>query len=148
MPELNGGEIIAKYLEREGVEYLAGIPGHGSTNILDAFNDVDIEVIQPRHEQGAVHLADGYARASGDPIAVFTSIGPGATNTVTGAATAFVDSIPMVIFTGAPQTHEYGQGILQELDRHRPGDFPRVMGSPLARAYPSARWTAPCSCRG
>ena len=127
MPELNGGEIIAKYLEREGVEYLAGIPGHGSTNILDAFNDVDIEVIQPRHEQGAVHLADGYARASGDPIAVFTSIGPGATNTVTGAATAFVDSIPMVIFTGAPQTHEYGQGILQELDRHRPGDFPRVM---------------------
>jgi len=127
MPELNGGEIIASYLEREGVEYLVGIPGHGSTNILDAFNDVDIEVIQPRHEQGAVHLADGYARASGDPIAVFTSIGPGATNTVTGAATAFVDSIPMVIFTGAPQTHEYGQGILQELDRHRPGDFPRVM---------------------
>jgi len=127
MPQLNGGEIIAKYLEREGVEYLVGIPGHGSTNILDAFNDVDIEVIQPRHEQGAVHLADGYARASGDPIAVFTSIGPGATNTVTGAATAFVDSIPMVIFTGAPQTHEYGEGILQELDRHRPGDFPRVM---------------------
>lgn len=127
MPELNGGEIIAKYLEREGVEYLVGIPGHGSTNILDAFNDVDVGVIQPRHEQGAVHLADGYARASGDPIAVFTSIGPGATNTVTGAATAFVDSIPMVIFTGAPQTHEYGQGILQELDRHRPGDFPRVM---------------------
>jgi acetolactate synthase-1/2/3 large subunit len=127
MPELNGGEIIASYLEKEGVEYLVGIPGHGSTNILDAFNDVDIEVIQPRHEQGAVHLADGYARASGDPIAVFTSIGPGATNTVTGAATAFVDSIPMVIFTGAPQTHEYGQGILQELDRHRPGDFPRVM---------------------
>ena len=127
MPELNGGEIIAKYLKREGVEYLVGIPGHGSTNILDAFNDVGVEVIQPRHEQGAVHLADGYARASGDPIAVFTSIGPGATNTVTGAATAFVDSIPMVIFTGAPQTHEYGQGILQELDRHRPGDFPRVM---------------------
>ncbi|MFC7157550.1 thiamine pyrophosphate-binding protein [Halomarina halobia] len=127
MPRLNGGEIIATYLEKEGVEYLVGIPGHGSTNLLDAFNDSDVKVIQPRHEQGATHLADGYARASGKPLAVFTSIGPGATNTVTGAATAYVDSIPMVIFTGAPQTHEYGQGILQELDRQKPGDFPSVM---------------------
>lgn len=127
MPRLNGGEIIAKYLENEGVEYLVGIPGHGSTNLLDAFNDSDVEVIQPRHEQGAAHLADGYARASGDPIAVFTSIGPGATNTVTGVATAYVDSIPMVVFTGAPQTHEYGQGILQEIERQKPGDFPSVM---------------------
>ncbi|WP_101295852.1 thiamine pyrophosphate-binding protein [Halegenticoccus soli] len=127
MPRLNGGEIIAKYLEKEGVEYLVGIPGHGSTNLLDAFNDSDIEIIQPRHEQGATHLADGYARASGKPLAVFTSIGPGATNTVTGAATAYVDSIPMVIFTGAPQTHEYGQGILQEIERQNPGDFPSVM---------------------
>ena len=122
MPELNGGEIIAKYLEREGVEYLAGIPGHGSTNILDAFNDVDIEVIQPRHEQGAVHLADGYARASGDPIAVFTSIGMESTNAVAAPVTVLVAPGPMEVNT--------------------------AMGSPLARAYPSARWTAPCSCRG
>jgi acetolactate synthase-1/2/3 large subunit len=127
MPRLNGGEIIARYLEKEGVEYLVGIPGHGSTNLLDAFNDSEVEVIQPRHEQGATHLADGYARASGNPLAVFTSIGPGATNTVTGAATAYVDSIPMVIFTGAPQTHEYGEGILQEIERQKPGDFPSVM---------------------
>ncbi|GGC70648.1 thiamine pyrophosphate-binding protein [Haloferax sulfurifontis] len=127
MPRLNGGEIIAKYLEKEGVEYLVGIPGHGSTNLLDAFNESDIEVLQPRHEQGAVHLADGYARASGQPLAVFTSIGPGATNTVTGAATAYLDSIPMIIMTGAPQTHEYGQGILQEIERQKPGDFPSVM---------------------
>ncbi|PSQ05054.1 acetolactate synthase [Halobacteriales archaeon QS_4_69_31] len=127
MPRLTGGEIIARYLEKEGVEYLVGIPGHGSTNILDAFNDSDVEVIQPRHEQGAAHLADGYARASGEPMAVFTSIGPGATNTVTGVATAYVDSIPMVVFTGAPQTHEYGQGILQEIERQKPGDFPSVM---------------------
>ncbi|NHN47870.1 thiamine pyrophosphate-binding protein [Halostella sp. JP-L12] len=127
MPELTGGEIIARYLEKEGVEYLVGIPGHGSTNLLDAFNDSEVDVIQPRHEQGAAHLADGYARASGDPLAVFTSIGPGATNTVTGVATAYVDSIPMVVFTGAPQTHEYGEGILQEIDRQKPGDFPSVM---------------------
>ena len=127
MVELTGGEMIAQYLEKEGVEYLVGIPGHGSTNILDAFNDADVAVIQPRHEQGAVHLADGYARASGDPLAVFTSIGPGATNTVTGVATAYVDSIPMVVFTGAPQTHEYGEGILQEIERQNPGDFPSVM---------------------
>ncbi|PCR88843.1 thiamine pyrophosphate-binding protein [Natrinema ejinorense] len=135
MPTLTGGEIIAKYLEKEGVEYLVGIPGHGSTNLLDAFNDSDVEVIQPRHEQGATHLADGYARASGDPLAVFTSIGPGATNTVTGAATAYVDSIPMVIFTGAPQTHEYGEGILQELDRQKPGDFPSVMEPVTKRSF-------------
>jgi len=127
MTKLTGGEMIAKYLEKEGVEYLVGIPGHGSTNLLDAFNDSDVDVIQPRHEQGATHLADGYARASGEPLAVFTSIGPGATNTVTGAATAYVDSIPMIIFTGAPQTHEYGQGILQEIERQKPGDFPSVM---------------------
>jgi len=127
MPRLTGGEIIATYLEKEGVEYLVGIPGHGSTNLLDAFNDSEVEVIQPRHEQGAAHLADGYARASGEPLAVFTSIGPGATNTVTGVATAYLDSIPMVVFTGAPQTHEYGQGILQEIERQKPGDFPSVM---------------------
>ena len=127
MSELTGGEMIARYLEKEGVEYLVGIPGHGSTNLLDAFNDSEVDVIQPRHEQGAAHLADGYARASGEPLAVFTSIGPGATNTVTGVATAYVDSIPMVVFTGAPQTHEYGEGILQEIDRQKPGDFPSVM---------------------
>ena len=127
MPRLNGSEIIAQYLEKEGVEYLVGIPGHGSTLLIDAFNDSDVEVFQPRHEQGATHIADGYARANGDPIVVYTSIGPGATNTVTGAATAFVDSIPMVILTGGPQTHEYGQGILQEIERKRPGDFPNVM---------------------
>ncbi|ELZ27983.1 thiamine pyrophosphate protein central region [Halogeometricum pallidum JCM 14848] len=135
MPRLNGGEIIANYLEKEGVEYLVGIPGHGSTNLLDAFNDSDVEVIQPRHEQGATHLADGYARASGDPMAVFTSIGPGATNTVTGAATAYVDSIPMIIFTGAPQTHEYGEGILQEIERQKPGDFPSVMEPVTKRSF-------------
>jgi acetolactate synthase-1/2/3 large subunit len=127
MPRLNGSEIIAQYLEKEDVEYLVGIPGHGSTLMIDAFNDSDVEVFQPRHEQGATHIADGYARANGDPPVVYTSIGPGATNTVTGAATAFVDSIPMIILTGGPQTHEYGQGILQEIERQKPGDFPNVM---------------------
>lgn len=127
MPKLTGGEILVEYLEREGVEYFVGIPGHGSTTILDPFNDSDITVIQPRHEQGAAHLADGYARASGNPLVVYTSIGPGATNTITGVATAFVDSIPMVVITGGPQTHEYGLGILQEIERKRPGDFPNVI---------------------
>jgi acetolactate synthase-1/2/3 large subunit len=133
MPRLNGSEIVAQYLEREGVEYLVGIPGHGSTLMIDAFNDSEVEVFQPRHEQGATHIADGYARASGKPLVVYTSIGPGATNTVTGAATAFVDSVPMVVLTGGPQTHEYGQGILQEIERKRPGDFPSVM-EPVTKA--------------
>lgn len=133
MVRLNGSEILAKYLEKEDVEYLVGIPGHGSTLMIDAFNNSDVDVVQPRHEQGATHLADGYARASGKPLVVYTSIGPGATNTVTGAATAFVDSIPIVIITGGPQTHEYGQGILQEIERKRPGDFPNVM-EPVTKA--------------
>lgn len=127
MVRLNGSEMIAQYLENEGVEYIVGIPGHGSTLMIDAFNNSEVDVVQPRHEQGATHLADGYARVAGDPLVVFTSIGPGATNTVTGVATAFVDSIPMVVLTGGPQTHEYGQGILQEIERKRPGDFPNVM---------------------
>jgi len=133
MPTLNGSEIIARYLEREGVKYLVGIPGHGSTLMIDAFNDSSVEVFQPRHEQGAAHLADGFARVAGEPLVVYTSIGPGATNTVTGVATAFVDSIPMVVLTGGPQTHEYGQGILQEIERKRPGDFPNVM-EPITKA--------------
>ena len=89
---LTGGQIVAESLARQGVPYLVGIPGHGCLALLDAFlGRDDIRVLQVRHEQAAVHLADGYARVTGRPLAVYTSIGPGAANTVVGLASAKAD---------------------------------------------------------
>jgi acetolactate synthase-1/2/3 large subunit len=120
-----GGEIVAEYLIREDVPYAVGIPGHGNLGLVDALKDRSdkISVIQVRHEQSAAHLADGYFRASGRPLAVFTSIGPGATNLAIGAATAYVDSTAMVIFTGETHTYSYGRGIFQEIERQVWADF-------------------------
>ena len=78
------------------------------------------------HEQSAVHLADGYYRASGEPMLAFTSIGPGATNTVIGMATAYVDSTAVALFTGSPHTYMRGHGLLQELERRHVADNPRI----------------------
>src|SRR5438046_10482659 len=90
--KLSGVQIVVEYLVRQGVPYAVGIPGHGSWSLTDALLDrTDIRAIQVIHEQSAVHLADGYYRAAGRPLMAFTSIGPGATNTVIGMATAYVD---------------------------------------------------------
>ena len=89
---LTGAQIIAEYLVRQGVTHAAGIPGHGIWTLTDALLDrPEIRTVQVMHEQSAVHLADGFQRASGRPMLAFTSIGPGATNTVIGMATAYVD---------------------------------------------------------
>ena len=119
-----GGEIAAKYLVREGVPYLAGIGGHGIMPFLDAFIDQKdrIEIIQVRHEQAATHLADGYYRASGKPLAVFTSLGPALCNATIGIATAFVDSSAMVVFSGEAHTYMFGVGTLQEIERTQSAD--------------------------
>jgi acetolactate synthase-1/2/3 large subunit len=126
--ELTGGEIIGRALRTYGVEYAAGIPGHGAWGMLDGLLQPGCEVpfIQVYHEQAAVHLADGYWRASGRPMAAFTSVGPGAANTVMGLATAFADSSSLILFTGAPPTHMTGRGTMQELDRHHSNDFASV----------------------
>ena len=89
--KLTGGQIIGAAMKNYGIEYVAGIPGHGCWSMVDAFLEPgsEIDVIQVFHEQSAVHVADGYYRASGKPMAAFTSIGPGATNTIIGLATAF-----------------------------------------------------------
>lgn len=126
---LTGSEIIARTLKSYGVPYVAGIPGHGCWVMLDALlqPESNIPFIQVFHEQSAVHLADGYYRATGRPMVAMTSIGPGATNTVIGLATAFADSTALLLITGGPATHMRGHGVMQELDRYQDNDFRRVI---------------------
>ena len=93
-------DAIVKALEKEGVEIAFGIPGGAIMDVYDALYDSNITHILARHEQGAVHMADGYARASGKVGIAFATSGPGATNTVTGIATAYMDSSPIIVFTG------------------------------------------------
>jgi acetolactate synthase-1/2/3 large subunit len=127
--ELTGSQVIAQTLKNYGIEYVAGIPGHGAWVLLDALLEEDstIPFIQVFHEQSAVHMADGYYRASGKPMAAITSIGPGATNTIIGLATSFADSTSVLLLTGGPATHMRGHGTMQELDRYQDNDFRRVV---------------------
>jgi acetolactate synthase-1/2/3 large subunit len=125
---LTGAETVVEFCVRAGVRFAAGIPGHGCWNLTDALLDrsSEIRTVQVMHEQSAVHLADGFYRASGEPMLAFTSIGPGATNTVIGMATAYVDSTAVALFTGSPHTYLRGRGLLQELDRRHAADNPRL----------------------
>ena len=114
---LRGAEIFCRALEDEGIKHLFGYPGGAVLHIYDALYKQDaIEHILVRHEQGATHAADGYARATGKPGVVLVTSGPGATNAVTGIATAFMDSIPLVVFTGQVATHMIGNDAFQEVD--------------------------------
>ncbi|MFZ0040670.1 MAG: thiamine pyrophosphate-binding protein, partial [Solirubrobacteraceae bacterium] len=126
--KLTGGEIIGRALRSYGVPYAAGIPGHGAWAMLDGLMQPGAEIpfVQVFHEQAAIHLADGYYRASGRPMAAFTSVGPGAANTTMGLATAFADSTSLIYFGGAPPTHMIGHGTMQELDRHHANDFSQI----------------------
>jgi acetolactate synthase-1/2/3 large subunit len=115
--KLSGSEIIVQFLQDEGVEYLFGYPGGAVLHIYDELYKQDkIKHILVRHEQGATHAADGYARATGKPGVVLVTSGPGATNAVTGIATAYMDSIPMVIITGQVATQYIGSDAFQEVD--------------------------------
>jgi acetolactate synthase-1/2/3 large subunit len=133
---LTGGQIIAHYLVREGVPYAVGIPGHGCWAILDAFVDFSdrLTTLQVMHEQSAIHLADGYYRVKGRPLMAFTSIGPGATNTAVGIATAYVDSTAVLLVTGSPHTYMRGHAVLQEIERTQWANFPRMM-EPIVKRY-------------
>jgi acetolactate synthase-1/2/3 large subunit len=117
VPELRGAEILVKALQAEGVKYVWGYPGGAVLHIYDAFYKQDtIQHVLVRHEQAAVHAADGYARATGDVGVALVTSGPGVTNAVTGIATAYMDSIPMVIVTGQVPTHAIGLDAFQECD--------------------------------
>jgi acetolactate synthase I/II/III large subunit len=114
---LTGAEIVIRCLKDEGVEHVFGYPGGAVLHIYDAiFKQKDVKHVLVRHEQGALHAADGYARATGKPGVALVTSGPGVTNAVTGIATAYMDSIPMVVLTGQVPSHAIGEDAFQECD--------------------------------
>ena len=117
MEKLSGADILIRALQDEGVEYVFGYPGGAVLHIYDAlFKQNRIQHVLVRHEQAATHMADGYARSTGRPGVVFVTSGPGATNAITGIATAYMDSIPMVVVSGQVQSHLIGTDSFQETD--------------------------------
>ena len=114
--KLTGAQILIESLKREGVEVMFGYPGGQVLPIFDKLYDADIKFILTRHEQGAAHAADGYARATGRVGVCIATSGPGATNLVTGIANAYMDSIPMVALTGQVKTFLIGNDAFQEAD--------------------------------
>jgi acetolactate synthase-1/2/3 large subunit len=111
-----GGDKVVQCLEREGVEVIFGLSGGAAMPIFDALVDSKVKLVLVRHEQGATHMADGYARATGRPGVVLVTSGPGATNTVTGLLTALMDSVPMIVLTGQTISPMLGKDAFQEAD--------------------------------
>ncbi len=111
-----GAEVLIRCLEQEGVEFIFGLSGGAAMPIFDALVDSKIKLILVRHEQGATHMADGYARATGRPGVVLVTSGPGATNTVTGLLTAHMDSVPMIVISGQTNRVNLGKDAFQEAD--------------------------------
>ncbi len=117
MALLSGGEMLLRALHDEGVEFIFGYPGGAALHIYDAiFTQDKVEHILVRHEQAATHAADGYARATGRPGVVLVTSGPGATNAITGIATAYMDSIPMIVISGNVTRDSLGTDAFQETD--------------------------------
>ena len=115
--ELTGAQILLESLKKEGVDVMFGYPGGAIIDIYDTITRYpEIKHVLVRHEQGAVHAADGYARATGKVGVALVTSGPGATNTVTGIATAYCDSIPLVIISGQVGTGLIGNDAFQEVD--------------------------------
>ena len=141
MNKRTGAEAIVDIIQQEGVDSIFGYPGGAAIPIFDALVDSPVNLVLSRHEQGATHMADGYARATGEPGVVLVTSGPGATNTITGILTAHMDSVPMVIVCGQQTRNNLGLDAFQEADvsgisypvvKHsylvkEPEDLPRVM---------------------
>ncbi len=112
----SGAEVLVQCLREQGVKYIFGLSGGAVIPIFDALVDSKIKLILVRHEQGATHMADGYARATGKPGVVLVTSGPGATNTITGIMTAHMDSVPIIVITGQTITANIGKDAFQESD--------------------------------
>jgi len=111
-----GAQAVIRSLERQGVKHVFGLPGGAAIPLFDALVGSSIHLVQTRHEQGATHMADGFARACGEPGVVLVTSGPGATNTITGIFTAQMDSVPMVVITGQQAVGSLGLDSFQEAD--------------------------------
>jgi len=130
-------QYIVEYMIKNEMPYVAGIIGHGILPMADALLDRqdEIKFIQVKHEQSAAHIADGFCRATGKPIGCFTSVGPGAINTLVGAGTAFHDSIPMMIFTANCPTYMFQRGALQALEINSFAEFGDMINPIVKRTY-------------
>jgi acetolactate synthase-1/2/3 large subunit len=128
----SGAAIIVEIIRQQGVEFVFGLPGGNAIPIMDALYDSPLKFILTRHEQGATHMADGYARATGKPGVVLVTSGPGATNALTGMYTAHMDSVPVVVFSGQTPTPNLGLDAFQEADMSGMS-FPTVKHSYLIK---------------
>ena len=114
---MNGGQIFAELMRQHGVKHVFGYPGGAILPVFDGMHQSEhFDVVLPRHEQGAGHMAEGYARASGKPGVVVVTSGPGATNTITPMQDAMSDGIPLIVFTGQVPTTAIGSDAFQEAD--------------------------------
>ncbi|MGA2765063.1 MAG: biosynthetic-type acetolactate synthase large subunit [Spirochaetia bacterium] len=111
-----GAQAVVHILQQQGVKYVFGLPGGAAIPLFDALVDSPIQLVLTRHEQGATHMADGFARACGRPGVVLVTSGPGATNTITGILTAKMDSVPMIVLTGQASVKDLGMDAFQEAD--------------------------------
>jgi len=141
MPKMKGGELIAQYLVQEKVPYIFGICGHGNVGILDALYDVkdQLQLVSPRHEQCAGHMADAYFRVKHKPVATLTSTGPGSANMVMSCATALSDSSAFLCITSNVPTSQHNRAPFQELYKHNQADFAQVMRPVVKRAFQPTR---------
>ncbi|MDP8256268.1 MAG: thiamine pyrophosphate-binding protein [Candidatus Alcyoniella australis] len=135
--KLTGGEIVVEMLIRHHVPFAFGIPGHGCLALADAFvgREERIKLLGVKQEMSGGHAADAYYRVTGQPLCMFTSIGPGALNTAIAAATAFVDSRALLIITGSAHTHMRGKGLLQEVERTQDDDLAQALRPLVKRSF-------------
>jgi acetolactate synthase-1/2/3 large subunit len=138
---LNGGQVIVDYLIREGVPYAFGLCGHGNIQFIDALYERrdDIKTISVHHESVAGFMADAYYRVKGQPVATFTSCGPGSMNMPIALATAYLDSVPFLAVTGNVPTTQFNRGAFQELYRQHQADFPSTVRNLCKKVYQPTR---------
>src|SRR6478735_12644979 len=138
---LNGGQVIVDYLIREKVPYAFGLCGHGNIQFIDALHErqSDIKTISTHHESVCGFMADAYYRVSGQPVATFTSCGPGSANLPISLATAYLDSVPFLAVTGNVPTSQFNRGAFQEMYRQGQADFPSTVRSICKRVYQPTR---------
>ena len=134
---LDGAQVIVDYLIQQKVPYAFGLCGHGNIQFIDALfeRQSEIKTISTHHESVCGFMADVYYRVKGEPVATFTSCGPGSVNLPISLATAYLDAVPFLAVTGNVPTSQFGRGAFQELHRHYQADFPSTVRSICKRVY-------------